>query len=350
MKKLREVNNILVTGGAGFIGSAFVRYFLKHVPSFKGVCVNLDLLTYAGHTANLREIENDPRYIFQKGNICNQGLVEHLLFEHQIDTIIHFAAESHVDKSIDHPEAFIETNVKGTFHLLEAAKKLGRIHFHHVSTDEVYGCLNETGCFTEESPYLPNSPYSASKAASDHIVRAYCKTYNMSTCVSHCSNNYGPYHYPEKLIPLMILNCLERKPLPVYGEGKNIRDWLFVEDHAKALWMLLEQGKRGETYNIGGNEEWRNIDLVRKIVQIIAEIQSIDAHELEKLITFVPDRPGHDFRYAIDSSKIENELGWIPSHTFHNGLTATINWYINNPQWITDVMIIKNNQDKQVTG
>jgi len=337
MQNKRSVKNILITGGAGFIGSAFIRYLLQKVDNFDGICVNLDLLTYAGNLANLREVEKDDRYVFHKGNICNQAMIEHLLFEHQIDTIIHFAAESHVDNSILTPETFIDTNVKGTFYLLEAAKKFPNIHFHHVSTDEVYGCLNATGMFTEESPYAPNSPYSASKAASDHIVRAYNKTYKLSTCISHCSNNYGPYHFPEKLVPLMILNCLERKPLPVYGEGKNVRDWLYVEDHAKALWLLLELGKSGETYNIGGNEEWRNIDLVRKITHTIATMQNVNSQELEKLITFVPDRPGHDFRYAIDSTKMQKEIGWTPEHTFHNGLQMTIAWYMDNSQWLQEV-------------
>lgn len=338
----RKIGNILVTGGAGFIGSAFIRYLLQRVPTFDGTCVNLDLLTYAGNPANLCEIETDNRYLFHKGNICNQGLIEHLLFEHQIDTIIHFAAESHVDRSIIAPESFIDTNIKGTFYLLEAVRKFPKVHFHHVSTDEVYGCLDLSGKFSEESPYRPNSPYSASKAASDHIVRAYSKTYGLSTCISHCSNNYGPYHFPEKLIPLMILKCLERKPMPVYGNGENIRDWLYVEDHAKALWMLLENGKSGETYNIGGNEEWRNIDLVRKIVAVISEMQSVDHEELEKLITFVTDRPGHDFRYAIDATKMKNELGWVPEHTFEQGLRKTISWYLDNQKWVQDLLKTQN--------
>lgn len=337
MAPQRTVRNVLVTGGAGFIGSAFIRYLLQKVPNFQGMCVNLDLLTYAGNPSNLQSVDKDPRYIFQQGDICNQALVEHLFFEHNIDTIIHFAAESHVDRSILHPESFIETNVKGTFYLLEAVRKFPKIHFHHVSTDEVYGCLGDTGYFTEETPYRPNSPYSASKASSDHLVRSYGSTYHLSTCVSNCSNNYGPYHFPEKLIPLMILNCLHHKPLPVYGDGRNVRDWLYVEDHAKALWMLLEGGRKGETYNIGGESEWRNIDLVNEIVCIIAEIQKKDQSALQKLITFVKDRPGHDFRYAIDCSKIRREIGWVPDHSFADGLRKTIQWYLHNLKWVQDV-------------
>ena len=305
MHKQRKINNLLVTGGAGFIGSAFIRYILTSDPSFEGKCVNLDLLTYAGNLANLRTIENDPRYSFHKGDICDGDLIEQLCVENEIDTIVHFAAESHVDRSIANPKAFIETNVIGTFHLLEVVRKYPHIHFHHVSTDEVYGCLGDTGAFNEQTPYHPNSPYSASKAASDHFVRAYGITYNLSTCISNCSNNYGPYQFPEKLIPLMILSCLNRHPLPVYGEGKNVRDWLFVEDHAKALWMLLTYGKKGETYNIGGEEEWKNIDLVKEIIRVVAEITGEDNKTLEALISFVKDRPGHDFIYAIDCSKIK---------------------------------------------
>lgn len=326
---MRKICNILVTGGAGFIGSAFIRYLLKSVPSFSGTCVNLDLLTYAGNLQNLAEIQNDSRYIFQQGDICNQPLVEHLCFEYEIDTIVHFAAESHVDRSIQNPLSFLKTNIIGTYHLLEVVKKFPKIHFHHVSTDEVYGCLKEEGYFTEKSSYQPNSPYSASKASSDHIVRAYANTYHLSTCISNCSNNYGPYQYPEKLIPLMIHNCLSRKPMPVYGSGNNVRDWLYVDDHAKALWIMLEKGKVGHTYVVGGESEWRNIDLVNKIVHIIAEMQDVDSQELKKLITFVEDRPGHDFRYAIDCTKIKKELGWHPEHSFNEGLKKTITWYLD---------------------
>lgn len=337
MQKSRNVSNVLVTGGAGFIGSAFIRYLLTKVPGFKGTCVNLDLLTYAGNLENLKSVEKDSRYVFQQGDICNQALVNHLCFEHNIDTIIHFAAESHVDRSILQPQTFIETNVMGTFHLLEVVKKNPKIHFHHVSTDEVYGCLGDTGFFTEETAYQPNSPYSASKAASDHLVRAYGKTYHLSTCISNCSNNYGPYHFPEKLIPLMILNCLQGKPLPVYGDGTNVRDWLYVDDHAKALWMILENGKKGETYNIGGESEWRNIDLVREIIKVIAQKKGVEQKVLEQLISYVKDRPGHDFRYAIDCTKVKNDIGWSPEHTFANGLEKTIQWYMDNMEWVQNI-------------
>ncbi len=333
----RSVQNILVTGGAGFIGSSFIRYLLQKVPDFQGTCINLDLLTYAGNPDNLKEIEKDPRYIFQQGDICNQALVEHLCFEHQIDALIHFAAESHVDRSILTPQTFLQTNVMGTFHLLEAVRKHPKIHFHHVSTDEVYGCLGADGFFTEESPYRPNSPYSASKASSDHLVRAYGKTYGISTCISNCSNNYGPCQFPEKLIPCMILNCINQKPLPIYGEGANVRDWLYVEDHAKALWMLLQQGKKGEIYNVGGETEWRNIDLVYELIRIISEMQGEAPEKLERLITFVKDRPGHDFRYAIDCGKIKRDIGWSPDHSFKNGLQKTVSWYMENIQWLQNV-------------
>lgn len=333
----RHPLNILVTGGSGFIGSAFIRYLLQKVPNFQGTCVNLDLLTYAGNPDNLKEVEKDSRYIFQQGDICNQALVEHLCFEHQIDTLIHFAAESHVDRSILSPQSFLQTNIMGTFHLLEAIKKYPKIHFHHVSTDEVFGCLGADGFFTEETAYRPNSPYSASKAASDHIVRSYEKTFHLSTCISNCSNNYGPYQFPEKFIPLMISNCLNQKPLPVYGDGKNVRDWLYVEDHAKALWMLLQKGKRGETYNIGGEAEWSNIDLLHELINIVSEMQNDSPEKLMKLITFVKDRPGHDFRYAIDCTKIKREIGWVPDHSFNSGIKKTIQWYLDNVKWTQDV-------------
>lgn len=333
----RKVSNILVTGGAGFIGSAFIRYLLQKVEGFGGVCVNYDALTYAGNLQNLSEVSEDARYIFQQGDIRNQPLLEHVCAEHQIDTIIHFAAESHVDRSILGPQAFIETNVMGTFHLLEVVRKNPAIHFHHVSTDEVYGCLGAEGYFTEETPYRPNSPYSASKASSDHIVRAYHKTYGVSVCISNCSNNYGPYHFPEKLIPLMILNCLDKKPLPVYGTGKNVRDWLYVDDHARALWMLLNRGRKGETYNIGGESEWTNIDLIYEIFKILSQVQDKDPKTYESLIIFVTDRPGHDFRYAIDCTKIKNEIGWSPEHTFELGLRKTILWYLENREWVEGV-------------
>ncbi|KIC74256.1 dTDP-glucose 4,6-dehydratase [Candidatus Protochlamydia amoebophila] len=337
MMQPRKVQNILVTGGAGFIGSAFIRYLLAPETGFKGTCINFDALTYAGNLENLASLSNDPRYIFEQGNICNEAFIEHVCQEHAIDTIIHFAAESHVDRSILGPKVFIETNILGTFSLLEVVRKNPHIHFHHVSTDEVYGTLGTEGCFTEETAYRPNSPYSASKASSDHLVRAYHHTYHLSTCISNCSNNYGPYHFPEKLIPVMILNCLDRKPLPVYGQGVNVRDWLYVEDHAKALYLLLQKGKSGETYNIGGEAEWRNIDLIHEIIRQIAITQQIEVSELEKLITYVKDRPGHDLRYAIDCSKIKNEFGWSPSHRFEEGLHKTIQWYIQNEQWVKNI-------------
>lgn len=334
MKDRRKIRNILVTGGAGFIGSAFIRYLLSSSSDFDGICINLDALTYAGNLANLQSIEQDPRYVFEKGDIRQQSFVEHLCQEHDIDTIINFAAESHVDRSILGPQAFIEANIIGTFHLLEVVRKNPHIHFHHVSTDEVYGSLGPIGQFTENSPYRPNSPYSASKASSDHLVRAYHHTYHLSTCVTNCSNNYGPYQFPEKLIPLMILNCLERKPLPVYGQGLNVRDWLYVEDHAQALYLLLKKSPQGETYNIGGDSEWCNIDLVHEIIRLIAEIEGSDLQELKNLITFVSDRPGHDLRYSIDCTKIKREMGWRPARNFSDGLKETIMWYLNHKDWV----------------
>jgi len=337
MRDLRIVRNILVTGGAGFIGSAFIRYLLSPLTGFQGLCVNIDALTYAGNLENLKSIADDPRYLFVQGDIRQQHLVEHLCQEHAIDTMIHFAAESHVDRSISGPQAFIETNIVGTFHLLEVQRRNPRIHFHHVSTDEVYGSLGEEGYFTEQTAYQPNSPYSASKAASDHLVRAYGHTYHLSTCLSNCSNNYGPYHFPEKFIPVMVLNCLERKPLPIYGQGINVRDWLHVEDHAAALYLLLRKGRKGESYNVGGNAEWRNIDLVRAIIRLVADIQGVDVQELERLIAFVKDRPGHDLRYAIDCSKIRQKLGWEPSKSFEEGLKETVLWYMQNPEWVENV-------------
>lgn len=333
---MRKVINILVTGGAGFIGSAFLRHLLKQ-PDFQGKAVVLDKLTYAGNLETLEETLKDPRISFVKGDICDRALVEKLLKEHTIDTIIHFAAESHVDRSITSPRDFIETNVMGTFSLLEAARKIPNIHFHHVSTDEVYGCLGKEGAFTEETPYNPSSPYSASKAASDHLVRAYGKTYGLSTVISNCSNNYGPYQFPEKLIPLMILNCFRKKPLPIYGEGNQVRDWLYVEDHAACLWELLKKGKAQETYNIGGEQERSNLELVRKIIAIVAKLTKEPISDLEKLITHVKDRPGHDFRYAIDCSKVKREIGWKPSPSLDERLEETVRWVQDNKTWIDHV-------------
>lgn len=337
MIKERKIQNILVTGGAGFIGSAFIRRLLDPLQRFEGVCLNVDALTYAGNLENLKSIEEDSRYIFERGDIRNEPLIEHLCQEHAIDTIIHFAAESHVDRSILGPQAFIETNILGTFHLLEVVRRNPHIHFHHVSTDEVYGSLGAEGYFKENSPYNPNSPYSASKASSDHLVRSYHHTYHLSTCISNCSNNYGPFHFPEKLIPVMILNCLARKPLPIYGQGHNVRDWLHVEDHAEALYLLLKKGRSGETYNIGGEAEKSNLDLVHAMIGMMAEVENIPADELKQLIVYVKDRPGHDFRYAIDCSKIKNELGWKPLRNLKDGLKETIQWYMNNQTWVNNI-------------
>lgn len=333
---MRKVENILVTGGAGFIGSSFVRTLFKK-NEWKGTCVVLDVLTYAGNLENLEDVQNDPRYVFAQGDIRDEALVESLVVQHSIDTIIHFAAESHVDRSILGPKAFIETNVMGTFHLLEVARRNKNIHFHHVSTDEVYGCLGDEGFFTEETPYDPSSPYSASKASSDHLVRAYHRTYGLSVCISNCSNNYGPYHFPEKLIPLMILNCLRKKPLPVYGAGNNVRDWLYVDDHAECLWQLLNKGKTGETYNIGGEQERRNLDLITQIIQIISEKTGESEEDLHKLIIYVKDRPGHDFRYAIDCSKVKREIGWSPSPSLEERLRETVEWYMTHQDWVSHI-------------
>jgi dTDP-glucose 4,6-dehydratase len=337
MQLQRKIKNILVTGGAGFIGSAFIRYLFSPKSQFEGLCVNLDALTYAGNLENLKSVEKNDRYIFEKGDIRNEALVEHLCEEHEIDTIIHFAAESHVDRSLLGPQAFVETNILGTFHLLEVIRRHPTIHFHHVSTDEVYGSLGTTGYFTETTPYSPSSPYSASKASSDHLVRAYTHSYGISSCISNCSNNYGPYHFPEKLIPVMILNALEGKHQPIYGNGMNVRDWLYVEDHAQALFLLLNYGVKGETYNIGGESEWNNIDLVHEINRQIAEITDTNIEQFNQLITFVKDRPGHDLRYAIDCSKIKSEIGWKQEHLFSEALKKTISWYIQNRDWVTRI-------------
>lgn len=326
MQPLRPLNNLLVTGGAGFIGSAFIRYLLR-LPSFTGKILNYDLLTYAANLDALKGFDNHPRYRFLQGDILDQELVEKVLLECEIDAIVHFAAETHVDRSIASALPFIETNIKGTLSLLEAVRKFPHVHFHHVSTDEVYGSLGESGSFHEHSPYRPNSPYSASKAASDHLVRAFGTTYNVSFTLSHCSNNYGPCQYPEKFIPLMILNCLEGKPLPVYGRGANVRDWLYVDDHADAIWKILVQGRKGQTYDIGAKTELTNLELLHLLIELLAELKGNDPSLYFPLIRFVQDRPGHDFRYAIDSSKIENELGWKPTISLKEGLSRTIRWY-----------------------
>ena len=332
----RTPKALLVTGGAGFIGSAFIRRLFRD-PNFSGKIVNLDLLTYAGNPANLTGSVDDSRYTLVRGDIGDQKLVDGLCEQHGIDAIVNFAAESHVDRSILGPGVFVTTNIVGTYALLEVVRKRPNIHFHHVSTDEVYGSLGDTGLFTEHTPYDPSSPYSASKAASDHLVRAYQRTYGISTTVSNCSNNYGPYHFPEKLIPLMILNLFEGKELPVYGDGLNVRDWLFVDDHAEALWVILTRGKVGQTYNVGGNNEWTNIAIVKRLIELVAETTGKSRAELEGQIRYVKDRPGHDRRYAIDSSKLKNELGWGPKHDLDSGLRATVRWYADNAAWVTGV-------------
>jgi dTDP-glucose 4,6-dehydratase len=318
---MRLFKSLLVTGGAGFIGSAFIRYLL-HKTEVR--ILNYDLLTYAGNLENLKGFHDHPRYRFVQGDILNQELVERLIAEHEVDGIVHFAAETHVDRSISSARPFIETNVMGTLSLLEAIRKTPEVHFHHISTDEVYGSLGESGAFSERSQYRPNSPYSASKAASDHLVRAFTHTYGLSTTTSNCSNNYGPHQYPEKLIPLMIHNCLMRLPLPVYGRGTNVRDWLYVDDHAEAIWMVMQKGRRGETYSVGGECEKSNLELLHLLIDLIAEKTNTDPEIYRSLIRFVEDRAGHDFRYAIDISKIRDELGWRPRTSLRDGLARTI--------------------------
>lgn len=338
---------ILVTGGAGFIGSALIRYVLGNTGHS---VINVDKLTYAGNLESLKPIENLPNYGFEKADICDGPTINRLLQTHQPDAIMHLAAESHVDRSIDGPSAFIETNIVGTYTLVEAARgywqmlegdKKDRFRFHHISTDEVYGDLpNDGSLFTEKTSYSPSSPYSASKASSDHIVRAWQRTYGLPVLVTNCSNNYGPYHFPEKLIPLVILNALEGKPLPVYGDGKQIRDWLYVDDHARALLTVVETGKVGETYNIGGHNEKENIMVVRTICAILEELhpqKPAGVLRYEDLITFVKDRPGHDLRYAIDADKIARDLGWMPKETFETGLRKTVQWYLDNLEWCRHV-------------
>lgn len=320
---MRTNASLLVTGGAGFIGSAFIRTLLRK-PDFTGKILNYDALTYAGNLSFLDGFHDHPRYRFVQGNILNQELVEKLILEEEIDTIVHFAAETHVDRSIASALPFIETNVKGTLCLLEAARKFPHLHFHHVSTDEVYGSLGESGAFNENSPYRPNSPYAASKAASDHLVRAFAQTYKLSTTISHCSNNYGPCQNTEKFIPLMIHNCLVQKPLPVYGRGANVRDWLYVDDHAEAIWSILQRGKKGQVYDIGGKTELSNIELLHLLIELM---ESKRPGNYKSLIRYVQDRPGHDFRYALDTAKIEQELNWTPKVTLKEGLIHTINWY-----------------------
>lgn len=322
------MRNVLITGGAGFIGSNFVRYFLEQHPDV--TVVNFDKLTYAGNLENLAEIEGNPRYHFVRGDICDRKCVDTTLSDFSIDTIVHFAAESHVDRSILGSSVFVQTNVLGTHVLLEAARAASIQRFLHVSTDEVYGSLGTTGKFTEETPLHPNSPYAASKASSDMFVQAFHHTYGFPALITRCSNNYGPYQFPEKLVPLMIMNALNNKPLPVYGDGLHVRDWLHVRDHCIAVDTVLQKGKPGEVYNIGGNNEWKNIDIVKLILRQL--------NKPESLITFVKDRPGHDRRYAIDASKIRHELGWTPSYTFEEGMEQTIQWYLSNQAWCNHVM------------
>jgi dTDP-glucose 4,6-dehydratase len=336
----RALTNVLVTGGCGFIGSNFIRYLLGR-PEFGGRIVNADALTYAGNPLNLADLGDDDRYTFVRVDIRDEGAVTRLFTEYGIDTVVHFAAESHVDRSIFGPREFITTNIMGTFTLLEAARGFWRdrtdVLFHHVSTDEVYGSLGESGAFLETTPYDPKSPYSASKASSDHLVRAYAHTFGVPATISNCSNNYGPYQFPEKLIPVMILNMLERKPLPVYGKGENVRDWLYVTDHAEAIWTIMQKAPSGETYNVGGENEWRNIDLVRHLCGVVAGQTGVDRDEYLGLIKFVTDRPGHDHRYAIDCGKIKQELGWSQRHDFAGGLEETVAWYLANGDWIDSV-------------
>ena len=361
----RKLNNILITGGAGFIGSNFINYLFglsatgskEFMDSgFKGKIVNVDCLTYAGNLENLSMVEekfgkgvseSERRYFFEKVDICDRAQIERIFKQYDIDTVIHFAAESHVDRSILGPEAFIKTNVMGTFTLLDVArnywgisldKQRDDVLFHHISTDEVYGSLGETGYFTETTPYDPRSPYSSSKASSDHIVMAYYHTYGLPITLSNCTNNYGPYQFPEKLLPLMISNIRDGKNLPVYGEGKNIRDWIYVEDHNRAVWQIVNSGITGEKYNIGGENEWQNIKLLHKVIELTAPKVEKTADDVEKTIVHVKDRPGHDARYAIDCTKIKKELGWERKMTFEQGLQLTVNWYLDHKEWVDHIL------------
>ena len=344
---MRSLKNILVTGGAGFIGVNFIRFLFgeaEEKPDFKGRIINLDNLTYAGNAGSLKEIKEKfggSRYFFERGDICDYSLVENIFQEYKIDTVVHFAAESHVDRSILYPEAFIKTNVLGTFTLLECARRTWKdandVLFHHIGTDEVYGSLGEEIRFSETAMYNPRSPYSASKASSDHLVMAYYYTYGLPVTVSNCSNNYGPYQFPEKFIPLMIINMLEGKPLPVYGDGKNIRDWLYVDDHNNAIWNILKKGSKGEKYNIGGENEMENIKLLHELIDIVAVKINSNVEAIRSTITYVKDRPGHDKRYAIDCSKIKRELDWKQNVDFRQGIERTVDWYLANREWMDSI-------------
>ncbi|CRI58401.1 dTDP-glucose 4,6-dehydratase [Pseudomonas sp. CCOS 191] len=336
---------ILVTGGAGFIGSAVVRHIITNTSDS---VVNVDKLTYAGNLESLRDVDQNPRYAFEHVDICNREALDRVFQEHQPDAVMHLAAESHVDRSISGPSEFIQTNIIGTYALLEAARgywsgldegRKSAFRFHHISTDEVYGDLEgPEDLFTETTPYQPSSPYSASKASSDHLVRAWARTYGLPTLVTNCSNNYGPYHFPEKLIPLVILNALEGKPLPIYGKGDQIRDWLFVEDHARALYKVVTEGEVGETYNIGGHNEKQNIEVVQAVCALLDELRPASTFVPHfNLVKYVTDRPGHDLRYAIDASKIQRELGWSPEETFESGIRKTVQWYLDNAEWVAHI-------------
>ena len=336
--------NLLITGGAGFIGSNLIHHVIDRAEITR--LVNLDCLTYAGHLANLAKVSGHPKYIFEKVDLRDKNAVLQVVQRHEISHVMHLAAESHVDRSITGPGDFIHTNVVGTFNLLEACRaswgqRAGATRFLHISTDEVYGSLGPTGFFTETTPYAPNSPYSSSKASSDMLVRAYHHTYGMETLITNCSNNYGPYQFPEKLIPVVIQSVLARKTVPVYGDGMNVRDWLYVRDHAEALWLVLTRGRNGETYNIGGHNEWANLRIVEVICDLIDEMAPQQGGQSRKLITFVKDRPGHDRRYAIDAGKIQRELGWVPAHKFEEGIRETVRWYLDNQGWVREVLAKK---------
>lgn len=373
----RKLTNILVTGGAGFIGCNFIHFMFSDESGFSGKIINVDCLTYAGNAESLKDVDEkygelavkngliskeNQRYFFEKVDICDGPAIDAILKKYHIDTIVHFAAESHVDRSILGPEAFVKTNVMGTFNLLDLAKNYWKnedgtirndVLFHHISTDEVYGSLGDTGYFTETTPYDPRSPYSSSKASSDHLVMAYYHTYGLPITLSNCTNNYGPYQFPEKLLPLMINNIKTGKKLPVYGDGLNIRDWVYVEDHNRAVWLIIKNGKTGEKYNIGGENEWTNIKLLKEIIKLEANELGLSKDDVEKTITFVKDRPGHDRRYAIDCTKIKKELGWQRKVTFEEGLLHTIKWYLKNTDWIDNILSgeyrnwIENNYDKR---